>query len=42
VKYSRDGEFIMTWGQTGYAPGEFRALHAIDIDHRGRVFVGDR
>ena len=42
VKYSRDGEFIMTWGQTGYAPGEFRALHAIDIDARGRVFVGDR
>jgi sugar lactone lactonase YvrE len=42
VKYSRDGEFIMSWGQTGYAPGEFRALHAIDIDSRGRVFVGDR
>ena len=42
VKYSRDGEFIMAWGQTGYAPGEFRALHAIDIDSRGRVFVADR
>ncbi len=42
VKYSRDGEFIMSWGQTGYAPGEFRVLHAIDIDSRGRVFVADR
>ena len=39
---ARDGEFIMAWGQTGYAPGEFRALHAIDIDSRGRVFVADR
>ena len=29
-------------GQTGYGPGEFRGLHAIDIDPSGRVFVGDR
>ena len=31
-----------SWGETGYAPGEFRALHAIAIDPDGRVFVGDR
>ncbi len=42
MKYNRDGEFLMSWGKTGYAPSEFRALHAIDIDSRGRVFVGDR
>ena len=42
MKYSIDGQFIMSWGHTGYGPGEFRALHAIDIDSRGRVFVGDR
>jgi DNA-binding beta-propeller fold protein YncE len=42
VKFTGDGDFIMSWGQTGYAPGEFRALHAIDMDSRGRVFVGDR
>jgi DNA-binding beta-propeller fold protein YncE len=42
MKFNKDGEFLMSWGQTGYAPGEFRALHAIDIDSRGRVFVGDR
>ena len=41
-KYSSSGEFIMSWGQTGYAPGEFRALHAIDMDANGRIFVGDR
>ena len=42
VKFSSDGTFIKTWGQTGYGPGEFRTLHAIAIDSRGRVFVGDR
>jgi sugar lactone lactonase YvrE len=42
VKYSRDGTFIKTWGRTGYAPSEFRAIHAIAIDAAGRIFVGDR
>ena len=32
VKYNSRGEFLMSWGKTGYAPGEFRALHAIDRD----------
>jgi len=42
VKFSKDGKFIKTWGRTGYAPGEFRTLHAIAMDSRGRIFVGDR
>jgi DNA-binding beta-propeller fold protein YncE len=42
VKFSKDGKFIKAWGRTGYAPGEFRTLHAIAIDARGRVFVADR
>jgi DNA-binding beta-propeller fold protein YncE len=42
MKFTSDGEYIMEWGQTGYAPGEFRALHAIEMDSRGRIFVGDR
>jgi sugar lactone lactonase YvrE len=42
VKYSRDGKFIKAWGKTGYGPGEFRTLHALAIDSRGRVFVADR
>jgi DNA-binding beta-propeller fold protein YncE len=42
VKFAPDGRFIKAWGQTGYAPGEFRTLHTIAIDQRGRVFVGDR
>ena len=42
VKFDKDGTYLMEWGQTGYAPGEFRTLHAIDIYEDGRVFVGDR
>ena len=42
MKFTSDGQYIMSWGQTGYAPGEFRALHAIEMDSRGRIFVGDR
>jgi DNA-binding beta-propeller fold protein YncE len=42
VKFNSAGAFVKAWGRTGYAPGEFRTLHAIAIDARGRVFVGDR
>lgn len=42
LKYSRDGTFLGSWGQTGWAPGEFQSLHTIAIDQQGRVFVGDR
>ena len=42
MKYNSRGEFLMSWGETGYAPGQFRAIHAIAIDVDGRVFVGDR
>lgn len=42
VKFSRDGTYVKEWGRTGYAPGEFRTLHAIALDSQGRLFVGDR
>jgi sugar lactone lactonase YvrE len=42
MKYSKDGKFIKSWGKTGYGPGEFRTLHGIAIDSRGRIFVADR
>ena len=42
AKFDRDGNFIKNWGKTGYAPSEFRVLHTIAIDQRGRLFVGDR
>ena len=42
VKFDKEGNFIKAWGKSGYAPGEFRTLHAIAMDTRGRIFVGDR
>ncbi len=42
VKFSSDGKFIKEWGKRGSAPGEFDTPHAIAIDSRGRLFVGDR
>jgi DNA-binding beta-propeller fold protein YncE len=42
VKFSKDGKFIKTWGKKGAAPGEFDTPHALAMDSRGRLFVGDR
>ena len=42
VRFSKDGKFLKAWGKKGSAPGEFSGLHAIAMDSKGRVFVGDR
>ena len=42
MKFRADGTFISSWGQTGYGPGEFRELHGIAMDSRGRLFIADR
>jgi hypothetical protein len=42
VKFSKDGKFIKTWGRKGTAQGEFDMPHAIALDSKGRLFVGDR
>ncbi|TMH19989.1 MAG: hypothetical protein E6H70_02420 [Betaproteobacteria bacterium] len=42
VKFSKDGKFIKTWGRKGADRGEFDTPHALAMDSRGRLFVGDR
>ena len=43
VKFSKDGQFIKTWGKTGAGPGEFDQPHDISIGgSQGWVFVADR
>jgi DNA-binding beta-propeller fold protein YncE len=42
VKFSKDGTFIKEYAKKGTGPGEFSDLHCIDMDSRGRLFLGDR
>ena len=41
-KFGKDGKFLKSWGKKGTGPGEFNSPHTIELDSRGRVFVGDR
>ena len=42
AKYSKNGDWMMSWGDKGTAPGQFRLPHAIAIDRNDNVYVGDR
>ncbi|MDH5588881.1 MAG: peptidyl-alpha-hydroxyglycine alpha-amidating lyase family protein [Gemmatimonadota bacterium] len=42
VKLAADGSFLLAWGETGEADGEFQDPHALAMDSQGRLFVGDR
>lgn len=47
VKFDRDGNFLMAWGEMGEAgserrPGYFNTVHGIAIDDQRRVYVNDR
>jgi len=41
-KFNRNGELLMQWGQMGNGPTELMQPHALAMDSRGRLFVGDR
>lgn len=42
VKYDRHGNYLSAWGRLGSGPGELRTPHALAIDSRNRLIVGDR
>src|SRR6266496_2418583 len=42
VKFSADGKYLKEWGKKGKGEGEFNLPHAICVDGKGRVYVGDR
>ena len=41
-KFDKTGKLIKTWGKRGTGPGEFDQPHALAMDSKGRLFVGDR
>jgi len=42
LKFSKDGKLLASWGQYGNGPDDFDQPHALAMDSRGRLFVGDR
>ncbi|MFI5230665.1 MAG: peptidyl-alpha-hydroxyglycine alpha-amidating lyase family protein [Gemmatimonadales bacterium] len=42
LKFSKDGALIKAWGTLGAGPDDFNEPHALAMDSRGRLFVGDR
>jgi sugar lactone lactonase YvrE len=42
LKFDKAGKLIASWGKKGTGQGEFDQPHALAIDSKGRIFVGDR
>jgi len=41
-KFSPDGSLLLSWGEPGDAPGQFKLPHSIWVDKQERVWVPDR
>ena len=41
-KFAPDGTLLLSWGEPGPAPGQFRTPHSIWVDRDDRVWVADR
>ena len=42
VKFDRTGKFLMQWGQPGKKQGDLEVPHALALDSKGLLYVGDR
>ena len=42
AKFDKNGDWVMSWGEPGTGPGQFRLPHAIAIDKNDNIYVGDR
>jgi DNA-binding beta-propeller fold protein YncE len=42
IEFSTLGSFVREWGKKGSGDGEFNLPHAIRLDAKGNVYVGDR
>ena len=41
-KYTPDGDYMFSWGESGTVEGQFNIVHNIAIDSEGWVYVADR
>jgi streptogramin lyase len=41
-KFDKTGKLLKSWGKLGTEPGEFDQPHALAMDSKGRLFIGDR
>ena len=41
-KYSENGDYQFSWGESGTDPGQFNIVHNIATDRESRVYVADR
>jgi DNA-binding beta-propeller fold protein YncE len=41
-KFSPDGKLLLSWGEPGAGPGQFRLPHSVFVDKQNRVWVTDR
>jgi sugar lactone lactonase YvrE len=42
AKFSKDGDWVKSWGEKGTKDGEFDTPHSIAADARGNLYVADR
>jgi len=42
LKFDKNGKLIKAWGTLGSGPDDFDQPHAIAMDAKGRLFIGDR
>ncbi len=41
-RFNASGEHLLSWGEPGGCPGQFRLPHNLWVDHEDRVWVADR
>jgi DNA-binding beta-propeller fold protein YncE len=41
AKFTKDGNFVKSWGQTGSAQGQFNGIRGIASDATGNLYVAD-
>ncbi len=41
-RFTSDGRLLLSWGEPGTGPGQFRLPHGVAVDREGTVYVADR